>query len=239
MESRNRISTCCRPSLASMARSLLVVFGMLLLLLQQVACGRDEPTSPVVDEASAREISLGRLVGFESENGAHVWRGIPFAEPPIGALRWRAPRAPQAWQGRFEALEFGSPCIQFAGPGGQAEGLDESETRGSEDCLYLNIFAPPATPQRVPTGNARLPVMLWIHGGGNTIGDALIYDASRLATGQAVVVVTIHYRMGVLGWFSHAALSEEDSTQDDRSGNYGTLDVIAALRLSVAQILAD
>lgn len=228
MGSCSRLLIPTRPCLLRLASPILVVSGMLFLLLQ-IACGRDEPP-PVADDASARELSLGRLVGFRSDDGAHVWRGIPFAEPPVDALRWRAPRAPKAWEGTLEALEFGSPCIQFAGPGGRREGLDETDTRGREDCLYLNVFAPPATPERVPTGDARLPVMLWIHGGGNTIGDALLYDASRLATQQSVVVVTIHYRLGVLGWFSHDALSSDESTPDDRSGNYGTLDVIAALR---------
>jgi para-nitrobenzyl esterase len=200
------------------------------LLLVQLACGSEDPTPPVVDEATAREISLGKIVGFESDAGAHVWRGLPFAQPPVGDLRWRAPRPPMPWADRLEALEFGSPCIQFAGPAGSQEGLDELDTRGREDCLYLNVFAPPVLPEQVPAGDSRFPVMLWIHGGGNTVGDALIYDASRLAIGQSVVVVTVHYRLGVMGWFAHDALSSEDSTLEDRSGNYGTLDVIAALR---------
>jgi para-nitrobenzyl esterase len=223
------MGTSIRPSMRIVGATL-VVSGITLLLLQS-ACGRDESQPPlVVDDSSVRELSLGRLVGFKSDDGAHVWRGIPFARPPIGALRWRAPRAPEAWEGTREALEFGPPCIQFAGPAGRLEGLDENDTRGREDCLYLNVFAPPSSPEGVPTGGKRLPVMLWIHGGGNTIGDALVYDASRLAVGQDVVVVTIHYRMGVFGWFSHDALSSDDTTLDDRSGNFGTLDAIAALR---------
>jgi para-nitrobenzyl esterase len=229
MDSFNRFPSPIRGSRRRIAPRILVATGFLLLLLQ-FACGRDESPPPIVDDSSAREITLGKLVGFKSEEGAHVWRGIPFAEPPIGALRWRAPRPPKAWDGTLEALAFGSPCIQFAGPGGRREGLDETDTRGREDCLYLNVFAPPSSPDQVPTGDARLPVMLWIHGGGNTIGDALLYDASLLATRQAVVVVTLHYRLGVLGWFSHDALASEDTTPDDRSGNYGTLDVIAALQ---------
>ena len=122
------------------------------------------------------------------------------------------------------------PAFSLAGQGGRSEGLDDGDTRGQEDCLYLNVFAPPSSTQSIPSGDARLPVMLWIHGGGNTIGDAHLYDASRLATQQSVVVVTIHYRMGVLGWFSHKALETSDSSLDDLSGNFGTLDVIAALR---------
>ena len=203
--------------------SLLVLFGLL-------SCDRETPPlKTLVDPDSAREISLGQLIGSKTEDGAHVWRGVPFAEPPIGALRWRAPRPAQSWTGTLEALEFGSPCIQFAGPAGEAEGLEETDTRGSEDCLTLNIFAPPSTPDGVPTNDDRLPVMLWIHGGGNTIGDADLYDGSRLALGQEVIVVTIHYRLGVFGWFSHEALAGDDANDEDRSGNFGTLDTIAAL----------
>ena len=189
MESLIQRLTPGRPIRRGIGSPILVVLATALVLLQ-AACGRDEAPPPVVDETSARELSLGKIVGFTSEDGAHVWRGLPFARPPIDELRWRAPRAPDAWTGTYEALEFGSPCIQFAGPGGRQEGLDDTDTRGSEDCLYLNVFAPRSTPEELPSGDERLPVMLWIHGGGNTIGDAHIYDASRLATGQAIIVVT-------------------------------------------------
>ncbi len=229
------MNTCIRPLASSRparitsGRRTLALLGFALFLIQ-VGCGEDEVPPPVIDATSAREISLGTLVGFKSDDGAHVWRGVPFAKPPIGDLRWRAPQAPEAWDGTREALEFGSPCIQFAGPAGRREGLDDDDTRGSEDCLYLNVFAPFSAPDQVPTGDARMPVMLWIHGGGNTIGDAHVYDASQLARNQDVVVVTIHYRMGVLGWFSHDALAGADASADDRSGNFGTLDAIAALQ---------
>ncbi len=232
MRSPIRPSTTSLRSHSSVASpvALIASIALLVMSLLLTSCGRDEAPAPVVDETSLRETSLGGLVGFKSTEGAHVWRGIPFAKPPIEGLRWRAPQPANSWQGTREALEFASPCIQFAGPGGSREGLDDSDTRGSEDCLYLNVFAPAWTAEQVPTGEARLPVMLWIHGGGNTIGDALVYDASLLATGQDVIVVTIHYRLGVLGWFSHEALSIVESTEDDRSGNFGTLDAIAALR---------
>lgn len=228
---RKRLFSDASSALSRIPRPIPTVSAMLLLLSLLVACGGEQEAPPIVADAeTAREISLGRLIGSRTEDGAHVWRGIPFAEPPVGDLRWMAPRPPEAWEGTREALEFGSVCIQFSGPGGRAEGLEDTDTRGSEDCLTLNVFAPPTTPEQVPTGDARLPVMLWIHGGGNTIGDALLYDASLLATSQNVVVVTIHYRMGVLGWFSHDALTGENATDDDRSGNFGTLDAIAALK---------
>jgi len=182
----------------------------------------------VASPDTLRTTPLGRVVGFQSERGAHVWRGIPFAAPPVGELRWRAPRPPEPWTGTREALEFGSRCAQFEGPGADGD-REPDDVRGGEDCLYLNVFAPPARPDAVPAGTDRLPVMVWIHGGGNTVGDALIYDASALALDQEVVVVSIHYRMGLFGWFAHEALHGYDATLDDRSGNYGTLDTVAAL----------
>jgi para-nitrobenzyl esterase len=119
--------------------------------------------------------------------------------------------------------------VQFAGPWGGADGAEAGEPTGDEDCLHLAIYAPRFEPGSVPRGPARLPVMVWIHGGGNSIGDATIYDGSRLALAHDLIVVTIHYRLGVLGWFAHPALRGPDTSPDDRSGNYGTLDLIRAL----------
>jgi para-nitrobenzyl esterase len=140
----------------------------------------------------------------------------------VGELRWRAPLAPEPWTGVREALFFGPACVQFTGPLGGPNGEEAGAPRGSEDCLYLNVFAPAA-------GGERLPVMLWIHGGGNTIGDAHLYDASRLAATQGVVVVTTHYRLGAFGWFAHPALRGPGTSTEDRSGNFGTLDLVRAL----------
>jgi para-nitrobenzyl esterase len=100
---------------------------------------------------------------------------------------------------------------------------------GSEDCLYLNVYAPRFEPEAVSGGEKRLPVMFWIHGGGNSIGDARVYDAGRIALRHQLVVVTVQYRLGVFGWFAHPSLRGEGATQDDRSGNYGTLDLVRAL----------
>ena len=196
-------------------------------LLQAVACGDEPPALPRVDTETLRSTAQGDVVGFSSEAGAHVWRGVPFGKPPVGALRWRAPLAAESWEGTREALTFGSPCMQFAGPLASGD-APAGEPTGSEDCLYLNVFAPRFAPEEVPVGLARRPVMVWIHGGGNTVGDASLYDASRLASERDVVVVTVHYRLGVFGWFSHPALREGTSWQDD-SGNYGTLDLVRAL----------
>ncbi|MAI25685.1 MAG: carboxylesterase [Spirochaeta sp.] len=204
----------------------LSVIGLLVCLIV-FGCGRPEAVPTLLPD-TLRQTEQGATIGFRSENGAHVWRGIPFARPPVGALRWRAPQEPESWDGVREALEFGFPCPQFdvESPG---------STVGSEDCLTLNVYAPPWAPAEVPHGEARVPVMVWIHGGGNSYGDTRFYEGSLLALRGPVVVVTIQYRLGVFGWFSHPALREGVDPADD-SGNYGTLDVIRALSWVQANI---
>jgi len=168
-------------------------------------------------------------MGFQSEEGAQVWRGIPFAQPPVGPLRWRAPQPPAPWQGPLEALSYGPSCMQFASQGGGRDGAKPGAPTGSEDCLYLNVYAPRFETESVPRGADRLPVMVWIHGGGNTIGDATVYDGGLLAVHEKLIIVTVQHRLGVFGWFAHPALCGEESSLDDRSGNYGTLDLVRAL----------
>ena len=209
------------------ARSLALVASASLAL---GACARSRsPERPpyLVDASSERALPAGTVVGAKGSYGGHAWLGIPFAKPPVGPLRWRAPEAPEPWSGTREAIAFGSACVQFASAIAGASDADEGEPTGNEDCLYLNVFAPAFAREAVPAGGARLPVMLWIHGGGNTIGEASFYDPSRLATEQQVVVVTTNYRLGPFGWFRHPAL--RGATPDDRSGNYGTLDLVRAL----------
>jgi para-nitrobenzyl esterase len=194
--------------------------------------GEDEPP-PLPDPSALRRVTQGELVGFRASEGAHAWRGIPFTKPPVGELRWRAPRQPKPWQGVREAQDFGPACVQFAGIIGGVPGaseIPEGDPSGSEDCLYLNIYAPRFEPAEVPRGKERLPVMLWIHGGGNTIGTAATYDGSTLAAKHQLVVVTTNYRLGVFGWLSHPSLTGPATRPDDRSGNYGTLDLVRALK---------
>ena len=160
---------------------------------------------------------FGRVQGFADDEGTLVWKSIPYAAPPVGELRWRAPRDPAPRPGIRVSRSFGSGCTQFNPLVG---GI-----RGSEDCLTLNIWRP-ASPE---TG---LPVYLWIHGGGNTIGSSVMvneYRGNRVARASQVVFVSINYRLGPFGWFTLPALREGVSPEDD-SGNYGTLDIIHALR---------
>jgi para-nitrobenzyl esterase len=199
------------------------------LLLLALACGRREERTGSADPATLRHTGSGDVVGFVTPDGAHAWLGIPFARPPVGELRWRAPQPPDPWPGTREALAFAPSCPQLAGPLGGRDGAGRGRPTGSEDCLYLNVYAPPFGPEEVPRERERLPVMVWIHGGGNTIGDAVQYDGSVLARTGGVVVVTVHYRLGVLGWLSHPALRDAAASPDDASGNYGTLDLVRAL----------
>ena len=127
----------------------------------------------------------------------------------MAELRWRAPQPPEAWADTFDALRFGPPCVQLSSRLGGVRSEDPDGFAGSaEDCLYLNVWTPRAEPDRVATGGDRLPVMVWIHGGGNRVGHSgsAMSDGARLAGTENVVVVSFNYRLGPLGWFSHPAL---------------------------------
>jgi para-nitrobenzyl esterase len=194
-----------------------------------VACGGDAPP-PTADPASARSLPAGALVGFTGAYGSHVWQGVPFAEPPTGRRRWRSPQPLPAWTGVREAIGYGSPCPQLASPFAGIVDQEPGSFAGDEDCLYLNVYAPRMEPDALPTGGARLPVMVWLHGGGNSVGHASFYDGGNLAQREKVVVVTVNYRLGPLGWFRHAALRAEAADAVEASGNFGNLDQIQALR---------
>ncbi len=161
----------------------------------------------------------GRVSG-QQEDDIAVFRGIPFAAPPTGELRWRAPREPEAWQGVREANEFSPASMQTFMPGIELLGAWEQPV--DEDCLTLNIWTP-------GLDDAVRPVMVWIHGGGFAAGSGstAIYDGQHLARRGDVVVVTINYRLGALGYLYNPALADGG---DRHSGNYGMRDQVAALR---------
>ena len=177
------------------------------------------PPPPQADAVTLRHTQAGDVVGFIDQFGARAWMGIPYAEPPMGNLRWRTPQPPVAWQGTRETIAAGNLCPQLKSQLSGDAGAADSNMAGSEDCLYLNVWA--------PANAADLPVMFWIHGGGNTIGDGGSYNGAALATARNVVVVTINYRLGPMGWFAHPDLVR--GNPEDDSGNYGTLDAIRAL----------
>lgn len=188
--------------------------------------------SRLPDPSTCRQIASGLIVGTCEDRHVHAWRGIPYAAPPTGARRWRAPADVSPWSGTREMLSYGAMAPQFAGLLAPVDRHLHGHIIGDEDCLSLNVFAPAWTPSRVPKGADRRPVMVWIHGGGSSVGTAASYDVLRqYAAHDDIVVVSVNYRLGVLGWFAHPALHEADeATPEERSGNFGTLDLIAALR---------
>ena len=192
--------------------------------------GRPAPATPQADPDSLRHTPLGPVIGLADKHDTHAWLGIPYAQPPVGALRWKAPRPPQPWRETRQALAFGPPAMQFAGETIGAPPSAWGSIVGAEDCLTLNVFAPRMTPLQCER-SAPLPVMVWIHGGANTVGTAAAFPVLRnLAGHDQVVVVSMNYRLGIFGWFSLAELEAADDTPEDRSGNFGTLDLIAALK---------
>ncbi len=201
---------------------------LLIGLIVVIAAGlawfylQGRPPAPIAaperNDATLRTTTAGDVVGFIDQHGARAWVGIPYAAAPTGERRWRAPQPPEPWSGIREALTAGPRCPQK--PSLLAEGDSaDAAVAGSEDCLYLNVWAPPNA--------SGLPVMFWVHGGGNTIGSGDTYIGAALAARQNVVVITINYRLGPFGWFAHPALANGDPLDD--SGNYGTLDIVRAL----------
>lgn len=202
--------------------SKIVRLAGLMAVLALTACSAVDETSPVEAlEITYREIAQGEIVGTMSAQGAHVWRAIPFAAAPVGDLRWRAPRPPLAFDGRFEALDFGPRCPQVTNALDEGEGLEAGLLIGAEDCLTLDVYAPP--------GAQDLPVMVWIHGGANVWGRSSAYNGSQLALDQDVIVIALQYRLGPLGWLSHPNLRASAETEADEAASFALLDMIAAL----------
>lgn len=176
------------------------------------------PVSAHAAHAPVVKAPAGAVRG-RTEGRLHVFKGIPYALPPVGPLRWRAPRPMPRWAGIRLAEKFGPACFQ---PQSKVVSVyTEKPMPMSEDCLTLNVWAP------ADARNA--PVLVWIYGGALWAGASRepLYDGTRLAE-RGLVVVTINYRLGVLGWLAHPGLSAESPLKI--SGNYGLLDQIAALR---------
>jgi len=208
-----------------MKRLLLSIPISLLLLLSSFSL----PSSKVATasgqgwEPSTTVATRYGLVEGIHENNLYIWLGIPYAKPPVGELRWKAPRDPDRWEGVYQAFNFSDPPVQFAGIMGslEVEKIRNHELIGSENCLYLNIWR--------PATSEKLPVYVWIYGGANQAGQSALpmYHGGNLAKKANVVVVTFNYRVGLAGWFYHPALKTGNPLDD--SGNYGLLDIIKAL----------
>lgn len=188
--------------------TLLATSAAAIIVLAAAVPAFAAPKGPVVSTAN------GPVRGLDT-GAMHEFLGIPYAAPPVGALRWHAPEPAAPWTGVRDATRFAPHCPQTASI------LGTSST--NENCLYLNVFTPKKTNEGVPH---LLPVMVWIYGGGFTEGESDFYDPSRLVA-QGVVVVTFNYRLGELGFLAHPALGK---------GDYGLMDQQAALRWVQANI---
>ncbi|WP_442678720.1 carboxylesterase/lipase family protein [Sphingomonas sp. ASY06-1R] len=185
--------------------------------------------APVVGTAA------GRIAGVD-QGEVQAFRGVPFAAPPIGANRWRSPQPVASWRGVRQATKFGSSCWQAVSPRGFGPWSHEYVVPGdiSEDCLFLNVWTPRHAARK-------LPVLVWIHGGGFNSGSGAIpiYDGQALAA-RGIVVVTINYRVGPFGFLAHPALTREAGAGP--RANFGLQDMVAALewvRANIAQFHGD
>ena len=199
--------------------------------------------SAVISTEPVAQIATGTLRGLNA-GSVVAFRGVPYAQPPVGPLRWQPPQPPLAWQGVRDALIPGTACTQrtsgltpFFAPMAKAygENFEQPPITSSEDCLYLDVWAPEWPVKRA------LPVMVWLHGGSNVVGSGTQsgYDGVSLSR-HGVVVVTLNYRLGVMGFFSHPELTAESPHHS--SGNYGLLDQLAALnwvKENIAQFGGD
>jgi para-nitrobenzyl esterase len=191
-----------------------VVFFLFGVLSAGAGSAQDAAVS-----GSGPEVRIAQgLVKGSRQGEIESFLGLPFARPPVGPLRWKPPQPAEAWSGERQATQYGAACPQPARSDGASGGV---VTRQSEDCLTLNVWA--------PANAENLPVMVWIHGGANRLGSGVfpLYDGTNLAT-RGVVMVTINYRLGYLGYFAHPALTAEASA-DAPLGNYGMMDQLAAL----------
>ena len=182
-------------------------------------------TDLVPDQKTLLTINEGEIIG--TNNGkTHQWLGIQYGSIPDSSFRWRKASEPETWEGIYEALEFGNTCVQRGSLINTTKRRNWGDVVGSEDCLYLNVWAPL---DLVDSPSKRIPVMVWIHGGSNVSGNADFYDPSELARSQNLIVVTINYRLGPFGWFRHPDVTSNKENPEDRSGNYGNLDTMQAL----------
>ena len=214
----------------------LALAGAFAALLSLQACVH----APVATQGTVRNTTFGPVAGADesARNGTLTWKGVPFAAPPVGELRWRAPRDPQPWTATRAATAFAPACVQTGrlyGPGlnnryDETIGTTLGRTLGAEDCLYLNIWQP-AAPAR-----AARPVIVWVHGGSNITGYTAdpVYEGANLARTADAVVVSVPYRLGVFGFLDAAPLKTGNA--DDDSGNFALLDIVKALQFVQANI---
>lgn len=199
----------------------------LALPLALAACGGGDDDNPLL-----RQTHLGEVVGAEdAAAGTYSWKGIPFAQPPVGTLRWAAPQEPQSWSTPKATTAFANACAQYGriyGPGSnnrydESIGTTLNQSVGSEDCLYLNVWRP-------ANNDGNLPVIVFFHGGSNVSGYTAdpMYDGAALAKAANAIVVTPNFRVGILGFLNLPQMKTGDAQAN--SGNFALLDSIKALQ---------
>ena len=211
-----------------MTRTPWLVAASIALVLQIPAWAGGGP-SPV-----EQRTRFGTVIGLDDSaaSGTYAWKGVPFAKPPIGALRWKAPMDPDEWKSPRATQQFGNACAQYGriyGPGAnnrydETIGTTLNQAVGSEDCLYLNIWRP-------ATHHGGLPVIVFIHGGSDVSGYTAdpVYDGAALAKAANAIVVTVNYRLGILGFLNVPQLKTGVDADED-SGNFALLDILKALQ---------
>lgn len=216
IRSRHRVVGRRRAALAAASIAALMLAGATGQAQAQTQAGAVATTT------------TGRVAGVTAE-GVTAWKGIPFAQPPVGPLRWRAPQPPRAWSGVRPATDYSNDCMQIP----FAADAAPLGTPPAEDCLYLNVWKPADAP-----ADAKLPVVVWIYGGGWVNGGAspAVYSGAPMAK-EGVVFASFNYRLGRFGFFAHPALTAENA-DDGHLGNYGYMDQIAALKWIQANIAA-
>jgi para-nitrobenzyl esterase len=234
-DAMTRVPVRERMGRSASARAACGLGGLCLLLatLLLVACGGQTGPSAAGSPAAATaapvaqpkptqpvRVAGGQISGLD-DGAVRTFRGIPYAAPPVGDLRWRPPQPLRPWAGVRTCTAYGASCPQGGATAANEAMLDRQQ---SEDCLYLNVWTP------AKTARERLPVMVWIHGGAFISGSGSLAATygERLSGREHVVVVSLNYRLGVFGFFAHSALSAESA--HGVSGNYGLLDQNAALR---------
>ncbi|WP_230394870.1 carboxylesterase/lipase family protein [Plantactinospora alkalitolerans] len=223
---RRTTSSLLRPILGIvLATAVLTAMPLAPASADTVRPGKDPTLVPT---------TLGPIVGRDEgrSSGTYSWLGVPYAEPPVAELRWRPPKPHRPWADVRRAKQYGSGCTQpgrFFSPSPNGPFYDLTvrdglqQPVGEEDCLTLNVFRP-------STSKRNLPVVFFVHGGSNVVGYSAdpMYDGRELARRAQAVVVTVNYRVGVFGWLSAEGLGGGDPLS--ASGNFGTLDLVSALR---------
>jgi para-nitrobenzyl esterase len=214
--------SACEENLAKTLCRLRSIPSLRLLILAMAValCLSGASNASPIDDSLIVSTSAGQIRGVTRSSGGAEFLAIPYAQPPVGHLRWHQPIPPKSWTGVRDARAFGAPCPQPV-LGGEWNKHDADNSK--EDCLFLNVITPSWPPKKP------LPVMVWIHGGANIGGSAsssLYKDGTLVQHG--VIVVTVNYRLGIFGFFAHPELTRE--SPHHASGNYGLMDQLLALQ---------